>query len=283
MAKVFVAPMMGQSNMFGQDATHAQVINPEYSTTPPDAHIWDKVDSLTLVTHVDDGAWTPLVLGMGFDNPPGSIPDAIGPEMEYHHRLQLDPEINGPIYYVKCCLGGTELGPEGAQQDWDPDSSAEMFDLFKLYYWKPAIEAIYANGDEPWLIGVFWGQGAADAQTTLALSYANNLIKFYKAINDVMGVPGANWVIQRETILSGITYPYLDELKQQQELAAQQIPAMEYFDSEQRTEYGVAQFVQHDGEHFNGEGQRSFGFYSGMLMRDLIRKQTMRRIPRPAY
>lgn len=283
MSRVFVAVMIGQSNLFGTGARHADVTNPEYSITPDDAFIWDKINLATVVSQVDDGAWTALVLGMGFDNPPGSIPDSIGSEMQLHWRLSLDKEISGPIYLVKCALGGSELAPQGASiYDWSERStgSFSLFELFRDFYWKPAIQAIYAAGDEPFLIGVFWGQGAADAQTDDGLTYRNNLNLFYHAINDVLQVPNAPWVIQRETILSETGHPFLNEVRKAQMTAADDIPLMRIFDSDQRTDNtGRALFVQHDGEHFDGEGQVDMGDFAADELIRTIRRKTMRRIP----
>lgn len=303
MTKVNVVVLMGQSNLQGTKSTYALddapnsypiTLGSDFETAPSDAYYWDKVNRTTTVTHSDDGQWAPLVLGTGFNNPPGvpgpadaGTADCFGGEMQLHYRLSNQPRLksNGDedFYYIKCCLGGTELG-SAIGPDWNPETAGEMFELFKLYYWKPAIEALFALGLEPQLVGVFWAQGAADSLLqALSDEYETNLENFYHAINGVMGVPNAPWIIQRETILDG-SHVGLADVKVAQERVCSRVPNMEFFDSDQRTENGRTLFLQYDGEHFTGDGQVDMGEFAARgLIRAMRRGVSPRPIPKVGY
>ncbi|MCP3918987.1 MAG: sialate O-acetylesterase [bacterium] len=276
--------MMGQSNLFGQGSNHSDVTNPEYSITPADTFIWSKISTSTPFHPIDDGAFVPLTTGFGFQNPPGSNPDAIGSELMIAH--EIDAFRSGkPVYFIKCARGGSSIALHILNFEWSVDSVNELVDVWREYYYEPAIQDLYAAGKNPYLFAVFWGQGASDASTiappNAAENYGFNLTRLMGNIRTTISLPNAPFVVQRETDLPPNQYPGTPLVRQAQEMIAKVDPYVVTFDTDSRTEKNVMFYEKWDSEHFTGNGQRDFGRDAAGHMISLESRHQLQLMPLP--
>lgn len=155
---VLVVEILGQSNSWGTKS-FLEDVPPGSLENVGQSFIWDKIGSLSAHDHVEDGAWAPLGVGFG-----RSGPRSFGPEMVLSQLVQR--HLDRPLYIIKCSRGQTILAERAAVIDWSPDSVGEMFDLWRDYCHRPAMQALAAmHGPENiYYLGINWFQGAADAK-----------------------------------------------------------------------------------------------------------------------
>ena len=169
--------LIGQSNIDGRgilaDAewlqggtfTNVKIFNKSITRNPADA----------TVNRVDNGAWASFAYGTQMVVTPSGT-NGFGPELPI--ALEWAAAFpSTPLYIVKCAIGGTPLASTGggADTNWSTDTG-QVWDLFLNYVLKPAIRKLRIDGKRPRCIGIVFGQGESDADTSAyAAAYATNL------------------------------------------------------------------------------------------------------------
>jgi hypothetical protein len=189
--EVPVLIIMGQSNADGQgfltnipsiSATsfngQVQIFNKSISYSPANSG----------VNHVDNGEWTNLnqntlmivspvggsITGSGIMQSNNSMGTEFPLAVEWATKIY--PYTNKPLYIIKCAIAGTYLNAKNGNSDTDwSNSPSQTWRLALDYVIKPAIKQLMLQGKTPKCVGVFWGQGEADANVTDASSYETNL------------------------------------------------------------------------------------------------------------
>ena len=283
---VAVLYMMGQSNLWGDAAFHSKVDKPQYDTEPAGMFIWNKIAGNEPHTPGAPGDFVPLTTGFGFQNPPGSNPDAIGSEMQLSFRFR---NLGKDLYFIKTARGGTSIEPDPKRLDWSPESEGELYDVWNFHYHRAAIEWLYSRRKTPHLLGVFWAQGAGDATTNAppgaAGNYEANLVNLMQRIRTDIGVPNASFAIQRETNLAARSHPGLQQVRDAQTAVGNADTRAITFNSDTIPGGGPNGrdfYEKHDGEHYTGNGQVDFGNDAAGQLSRLTAGAALPVIPRPS-
>lgn len=242
---------MGQSNALGQGSFHSEVTNPEYSANPDEVLIWDKLVRPTIYDPVDDGEFVPLTTGFGYSRPPGSNLDAIGCELQLAHRLRQ--QYDKPLFIIKLARGGTPLSFANHPVSWSPALSGNLWDLWRDYYFAPAMRILDLAGHTVSEMVMLWIHGAADSKREAdANAYLRNLRMLVKSMRQISQRPDLRVVVHRETDITPPTgFPFLQLVREAQE---------RYCDDDTNSHwYPTDGIDKHDGEHFSGNGQVEVG------------------------
>lgn len=151
-----LALIVGQSNALGFQVTAAEL--PSWYATNSRVQIWDGSAFVTMNPGTNTG--TP------------ANPGAWGPEVGYAAAWLDDPANAGQtLYVVKSVKGSTGLASDGAEQDWSPSSTGELFDATTA-----KLNAAKAALTGPFHTTALWFQGEQDAASSAkAAAYGTNL------------------------------------------------------------------------------------------------------------
>lgn len=164
-----IALIVGQSNALGFQVTPAEL--PSWYAPNARVQIFDGSAFVTMQAGVNTG--TP------------ANPNAWGPEVGYAAAWLDDPANAGQtLYVVKSVKGSTGLAADGAEQDWSPSSTGELFDATTA---KVAAAKALLSG--PFHTTALWFQGEQDAAVSAkASAYAANLAGLETAAASSWGV-----------------------------------------------------------------------------------------------
>ena len=256
---VVVVEIMGQSNSWGTKSYIHEVPNQNFEPLARHASIWDKIGGATANTLIDDGEWAPLTIGFG-----RSGPDSFGPEMKLAERLF--ERFYRPIYVIKCSRGETALAELAAHIDWHPNSQGEIFELWRDYYHRPALDDLVVRhgADNIYYAGLCWFQGAADAENRFNpayMLYESNLHLLLSAFRTEVGAGVPISIGRSENYVGDPIFPHINVVRLAQMQVAAATPDCEWYSTDLTVlQSGNVLFpFGTDGHHFNGRGQVHLG------------------------
>ena len=256
---VIVVEVLGQSNAWGTQSFIADVEGREFTDIRDRAFIWNKISSATAVQHVDDGEWAPLTVGYG-----RSGPNSIGPELSL--ASELLGFLDRPIYVIKCARGETALMRTAQKIDWHPESQGEVFELWRDYYHRPALEDLVAKhgAGNVFHAGIAWFQGAADAEgryDPAAQLYSHNLGRLAQALRAEAGYDIPLLIGRSENYTPSAFRPHIERVRFSQSRFAETTHNSDWFSTD-RTELPNGEVLFPFGpdlHHFNGQAQVHLG------------------------
>jgi hypothetical protein len=261
---VVVVEIMGQSNSWGTQSFLSDVPMGVIDDVG-DSYIWDKIGGITALTHVDDGAWTPLTVGFG-----RSGPQSFGPEMVLAQKVYN--KLQRPVYVIKCCRGQTLLADRASEVDWNANSVGEMFDLWREYYHRPAMQQLAQmhGAENVYYLGLNWFQGAADSRGLFNdphLEYEQNLRDLLAAFRAVT-VPNVAISVGRSENYTDPNYPFINYVRAAQVTVADSTARCNWYSTNNRTLSSGEVLFEYapDNHHFNGLGQLDLGNAMGRTL-----------------
>lgn len=236
--------VVGQSNAVG--------FNVHFSDLPVATQSYfATLDPLIKIWNAGTGAWQTMNPGVNTGGVNAGASYAVGPEVQFAMEWRI-AHPGETLYIVKVAQGSTGLAQDGAETDWSPNSSNELFAKVTL----DITNAKNALSDAPQLSTVIWVQGEQDATNqTKADNYGSNEDAFFDAVRNTWGNQGTMILDAQLNSNIGMTYKATVQAGK---------VTNDQGDNNAHLLMTDSFSLQSDSLHYNGVGQSQLGagFYS---------------------